>query len=188
MSITFRVTSDDHSATVPAAQITIRQLVAFRNFARDNQVLPDGLGCDHDAGSMMTFEASICGFALAALAKIFDMNDAVIAVVDEAQYRQRQIRFHKSDATGEIMMALSGTIDGSIDLDLANANAFEVLEALDLEADTTGTVTLAVLRARLCDPAIRRRFTASRIDHYLARLDRLAGIAAHEQEPQLVWA
>ena len=102
--------------------------------------------------------------------------------------KMRQVRFFKNDATGEIMMALSGTIDGSVDLDIANANAFAILEALDFEADNTGTVTLDLLRARLGDPVVRRRFTVRRIDHYLARLDRLAGIAAHEQEPQLVWA
>ena len=124
MSITFRVTSDDDTATVPAAQITIRQLARFRNFARDNQVLADHLECDHDAGSMMTSEFSICGFALAVLAKIFNMAEPVIAVIDEAQYHQRQIRFYKCDSTGEIMMALSGTIDGSNDLDPGNANAF----------------------------------------------------------------
>ena len=188
MSITFRVTTDDDTTAVPPTQITIRQLVAFRSFAREHRMLVDDLDRDDDMADMPSFEVSICGFALAVLAKIFDMSEAVIAVIDEAQFRQRQIRFYKSEATGEIMVALSGTIDGSIDLDLANANAFEVLEALDLEAETTGTVTLAVFRARLGDPVVRRRFTVRRIDHYLARLDRLAGIAAHEQEPQLAWA
>ena len=187
MTITFRVKSDDDTPSVPAARITICQLAAFRNFAREHQLLGNEES-KGDCGSAQTFEVSICGFALAVLAKMFDMAEPLIAVIDEAQFRQRQIRFFKSDATGEVMMALSGTIDGSIDLDLADANAFAVLKALDLEADHTGTVRLAVLRARLGDTAVRRRFTERRIDHYLARLERLAGIAAHEQEPQLVWA
>ena len=187
MTITFRVKSDDDTPSVPAARITIRQLAAFRNFAREHQLLGNEES-KGDCGFSMAFEVSICGFALAVLAKIFDMDEAVIAVIDEAQFRQRQIRVFKSDETGEIMMALSDTIDGSIDLDLADANAFAVLDALDLEADHCGTVTLTVLRDRLGDTAVRRRFTDRRIDHYLARLDRLAGIAAYEQEPQLVWA
>jgi hypothetical protein len=133
MTITFRVESDDDRPTVPAARITICQLAAFRNFAREHQLLGDEES-EGDRGSSMTFEVSICGFALAVLAKIFNMDEAVIAVLDEAQFRQRQIRCFKNDATGEIMMALSGTINGSIELDLANASAFAVLEALDLEA------------------------------------------------------
>ena len=187
MTITFRVKTDDDTPSVPAARITICQLAAFRNFAREHQLLGDE-DSEGDCGSSMAFEVSICGFALAVLAKIFDMDEAVVAVLDETHVRQRQIRFFKSEATGEVMMALSGTIDGSIDLDLADANAFAVLKALDLEADHTGTVRLAVLRARLGDTAVRRRFTERRIDHYLARLERLAGIAAYEQKPQLVWA
>ena len=188
MSITFRVTSDDDFTNIPPAQISIRQLALFRNFARDHRIPADDFLDDDDLSASLSFEASICGFALAVLARIFDMAEPAIAVIDEAQFRQRQIRLYKSDATGELMMALSDTIDGSIDLDLANANAFAVLEALDLVADDTGTVTLAVLRVRLADTNVRRRFSARHIDHYLARLDRLAGIVAHVQEPRLVWA
>jgi hypothetical protein len=187
MSITFRVTTDEKSP-VPAAQISVRQLVAFRNFARSAAIIDDDLPADEDVTRDFTFEASICPFPLAVLAKIFDFAEPAIAVIDEAQFRQRHVRFYKSDATGELMMALADTIDGTSDLDLANANAFAVLEALGLDPESCGAMPIAKLRTLLDDPSVRGRFLGDSADRYLARLDRFAAVAVHDSEPQLVWA
>ncbi|MBA3895834.1 MAG: hypothetical protein H0X36_01565 [Sphingomonadaceae bacterium] len=188
MSITFRVTSDDDRTTIDPTPITIRQLVAFRIFARANNILIDDVPENDHITRTLSFEASICGFALAVLSRIFEFAEAMIAVIDEAQFRQRQLRFYKDDRTGELMLALSDTIDGSVDLDLANGNACAVLEALDTKPNSTGIMPIADFRERLADPRVRARFEAAEIGHYLPRLDRLAAIAAYEQEPRLVWA
>jgi hypothetical protein len=188
MSITFRVTSDEEANSVSPAQISVRQLVAFRHFARDHHILVDDLPDGEDITRTFTFEARICGFALAVMARLFDFAGPAIAVLDEAQFRQRQVRFFKDRATGELMLALSSTMAGSIDLDLAIGNAYAVMKALDLKPQSIGDLPLAVLRDRLAEPRVRARFLAHRVDHCLPRFDHLAAIVAHEQEPRLVWA
>ena len=192
MSVTFRVTSEDETSSVAPAPISVRQLVAFRNFARAQAILVDDLPEGEDITRSFSFDANICSFALAVLSPLFGNEPGTIAVLDEAQFTQRQVRLFKSDATGELMHGISNTMDGSIDLDLdldlAIGNAIAVLSALDLDLANTGDLPLAVLRDRLADPRVRERFVNHRVEHYLPRLDRLAAIAAHEQEPRLVWA
>ena len=188
MSITFRVTSEDETSNVTPAPITVGQFVAFRQFARDHAILVNDLPEGEDITRSFSFDASICSFALAVLAPLFGNDPDAIAVLDEAQFTQRHVRLFKSDATGELMLGISNTMDGSIDLDLAIGNAIAVLSALDLDLTNTGDIPLAVLRDRLTDPRLRERFVNHRVEHYLPRLDRLAAISAHEQEPRLVWA
>lgn len=188
MSITFRVTSDDSKSVVPPAIISIRQLVAFRHFARENRVLVDDLADGENITRTFNFQVSICRFPLAILAPLFGNETMAIAVLDEAQFTQREVRLWKAEATGELMLSVSATMDGSIDLNLAIGNAFAVMRALNLRPNNIGDLPVAVLRDRLADPRIRARFMANRVDHYLPRLDRLADIAGHEQEPRLVWA
>ena len=143
---------------------------------------------DDDITRSFSFEVSVCRFALAQLAPIFAYDLGAIAVLDEAQFCQRRVRFSKADETGEIMLDVSSTIDGSIDLDLAIGSAIAVLKALDLDLESTGDVPLAVLRKRLADDAVRSNFVAQRVEQYLTRLDRLAAIEAQEQDSRLVWA
>lgn len=188
MSITFRVTSNTPHAPITPAQVSVRQLVAFRNFARDHAILIDDLADDDEITRSFRFEVSVCRFALAQLAPIFAYDLGAIAVLDEAQFSQRRVRFYKADATGEIMLAVSNAIDGSVDLDLATGNAIAVLKALDLDMTSSGDLPLAALRERLAGDAVRANFVAQRVGHYLARLDRLAALSAHQQEPRLVWA
>ena len=188
MSITFRVTSQDGKSAVPPAIISIRQLVAFRHFARENGVLVDDLADGDDITRSFSFDASICSFPLAVLAPLFGNQVEAIAVIDEAQFTQRQLRLYKASATGELMLSVSPTMNGSIDLDLAIGNAFAVMRALDLRPNNIGDLPVAMLRDKLADPRIRARFMAHRVDHYLPRLDRLSAIVGHEQEPRLVWA
>lgn len=172
MSITFRVTSDTPHPAIQPAQVSIRHMDAFRSFARDNALLVDDLADDDDITRSFSFEVSLCRFALAELAPIFAYDLGAIAVLDEAQFSQHRLRFYKAEETGEIMLALSSAIDGSVDLNL----------------DSTGDLPLTVLRDRLAYTAIRTKFVAQRIVHYLPRLDRIAAINAQEQDPRLVWA
>ena len=188
MSITFRVTSEDGKSAVAPAIISIRQLVAFRHFARENGLLIDELAEGDDITRSFSLDASICRFPLAVLASLFGNQPEVIAVIDEAQFTQRQLRLYKSFETGELMLSVSPTMNRSIDIDLAIGNAFAVMRALDLKPNNIGDLPVAVLRDKLADPRIRARFMAHRVDHYLPRLDRLAAIVGHEQEPRLVWA
>ena len=187
MSITFRVTSDTPHAPIAPAQVSVRQLVTFRNFARDHAILIDDLADDDDITRSFSFELSVCRFALAQLAPLFAYDLAVIAVIDEAQFCQRQVRFFKDDASGELMMKVSPTMEGSINLDLAMGSAYVVLEALDLPTNNQGTLPIAQLRERLSEPDIRARLHSRNVRQYLPKLDRLAAIVAHEQDPHLVW-
>ena len=189
MSINFRVTSDEPHAAIAPAPVSVRHMVAFRHFARDHGILIDDLADDDAINRSFSFEVSVCRFALAKLAPIFAYDLGAIAVLDEAQFSQRRVRFYKADETGEIMLAVSSAIDGSVDLDLdlAIGNAIAVLKALDLDLDSTGDLPLTVLRERLADATIRTNFVAQRVEHYLPRLDRLAALTAHEQDPHLVW-
>ena len=188
MSITFRVTSEDGKSAVLPAIISIRQLVAFRHFARENGVMIDDLEDGEDITRSFSFDASICSFPLAVLAPLFGNHADAIAVIDEAQFTRRQLRFYKNPATGELMLSVSPTMNGSIDIDLAIGNAFAVMRALDLKPNNTGDLPVAVLQDKLANPRIRARFMDHRVDHYLIRLDRLGAIVGQEQEPRLVWA
>ena len=92
MSITFRVTSDDDRAIDPSP-VTVRQLVAFCNFACEQAIISDADADDDDITARFAFEASICAFPLSVIAKIFDLAIRTIGVIDEAQFRQCKVRF-----------------------------------------------------------------------------------------------
>lgn len=60
-----------------------------------------------------TFEARVCPLPLATLARPFDHDPAVIAVLDEAQFRRRQVVI-AADAHGFASIAVSARGDRSV--------------------------------------------------------------------------
>ena len=87
-----------------------------------------------------------------------------------------------------IRIEVSNRFDGPGESDLANGNAYTVLEALNLDAESVGDLPLEGLRDRLAAPEIRKAFCERQVDHRLVFFDRAASLNPHEQTPQLVWA
>lgn len=95
---------------VKPATVTARQLAAFRAFARERGEL-----LDHDEDPLVacSFEARVCPWSLASICALFDYDEGVIAVVEEAQFRGLNVRFDRDDATRSISLRVASTPDGS---------------------------------------------------------------------------
>ncbi len=192
MTITFRI-DDGNVTTVPAAPVTADQLAAFvatlthaAAFNSTAMLYPD-YGTTDDA--IFSLEARVCPLAMAAVTALFDHDPAVIAVVDEAQYLGRRVRISRIRHGAPIRLELADNPDAAPELNLANGNAYVLLETLGIEADSVGAVPLSELRARLTNPTIRRRIDA---DPYLARkLPDLLAMGRAVKEPdtaRMAWS
>ena len=176
MSITFFLSVDRKADAAPAV-ITARQLAAFRAFARERgQLLEDE---DDDPLVSCSFEARVCPWSLASICAIFDHDVGVISVVEEAQFRGLNVRFWRDDATRTITMHVATTPDGASEINLANGNAYRVLDALRLADDNRGSIPITELRDTLGQPYVRRR--------YLERFDSLAAQVATSDEIRMGW-
>jgi hypothetical protein len=96
---------------VKPATVTARQLAAFRAFARERGELLDH--DDEDPLVACSFEARVCPWSLASICALFDYDEGVIAVVEEAQFRGLNVRFDRDDATRSISLRVASTPDGS---------------------------------------------------------------------------
>lgn len=192
MSITFRITTAADDRPGPRAVINARQLAAFRTFlreegARSRTVLLDPDAAE-DAHLSYHFEARVCPVALATIAKVFDFDDDVISVVEEAQFRCRRVSVWRDEAAGTIVLRVALSSDQGLELDLASPNAEVLLESLGLKPDSIGEMPVDAVRARLANPAVRRRAAAEGITPYLDRLDQLVGLAETDDSSRLEWA
>ena len=143
MSILFRITEPADDALSPSAIITARKLAALRRFLRSEG---DRIGLallEPDEYLGDSFEARVCPLALAAITSIFDHDAAVIAVIEEAQFRGRRIAIHHCAASAEITLRVALTSDQGVELDLAYGNAYALLEALAIEAESVGDIPVA---------------------------------------------
>ena len=188
MSILFRIAVPADDAPEPVAVITARRLAALRRYLRAES---DRLGIaliepDEILGDR--FEARVCPLALAAITGLFDHEPAVISVVEEAQFRGRRISIHHSSTAAEITIRVALTSDCGLELDLAYGNAYALLEALGMEADSVGEIPLDQVRKRLADPATSARAAERGVDHYLPRIERLLASATDSDEARLAWA
>lgn len=189
MSITFSV-ADDVIASLKSASIRPRQLAAFRVFARA-EAKRSGITVIDPAGQgfgAYDFEARVCPFALATIAALFDMDADVIGVLEEAQFRGRLVRFERDKSDGMLRIRVSAWPDGALEMNISNANAYAILEALGLETDAIGEISSAELRAKLTDPDIRKRFEADHLEHYIAPLTSLAWTGDEDANARVVWA
>lgn len=192
MSIVFRIITSADQQDRQTAIINARQLAAFRQFLRREgehlgTVLldPDYV---EDEFLSYRFEARVCPLALASIARIFDYQDDVITVLDEAQFRGRRVSVYREDETGSITLSVGLTSDLGLELDLAYQNAFALLEGLGLRPDSVGEIPADTVRARLADPAVRRHVEAQGAAGYLPRLDRLLATADLDHSSRLEWA
>ncbi|WP_206379268.1 hypothetical protein [Sphingobium yanoikuyae] len=184
MSITFSLAVQQRAVAKPAI-ITARQLAAFRAFARERgELIEDD---DDDPLVSASFEARVCPWSLASICALFDHDEAVIAVVEEAQFRGLTIRFWRDDATRSIRMCVGSSPDGAAEIDLSNQNGYAVLEAMGLGTEACGDIPLDDLRARLGKPDIRKAMTDNGLHSYLDRLDRIAATSTVADDVRMVW-
>ncbi|WP_371424523.1 hypothetical protein [Tardiphaga sp.] len=192
MSITFRIATAADDQPGPIAKINARQLAAFRIFLREESVRTGTLLLDPDAAEdeflSYHFEARVCPIALAAISRVFEFQADVIRVVEEAQFRCRRVSVYRIEETGTINLRVAPTSDLGLELDLASANAIALLDGLGLRPDSVGEIPIDTMRARLANPAVRRRAAQHGVATYLARLDQLLAIAAADDTSRLEWA
>lgn len=192
MSIVFRITTSADHQDRPTAVINARKLAAFREFLRREGERLGTLLLDpdfaEDAFLSYRFEARVCPLALASIARVFDYQDDVITVLDEAQFRGRRVSVYRKGETGPITLSVGLTSDLGLELDLAYQNAFALLEGLGLRPDSVGEIPVHTVRARLADPAVRRSVEAQGAAGYLPRLDRLLATGELDHSSRLEWA
>lgn len=192
MSITFRIATAADDQPGPVATINARQLAAFRAYLREQgQRLglalldPDS---DEERVLALNFEARIGPLAIAATARVFDYDEAVIAVLDEAQFRSRRVTVWWYETDRVIRMRVSPTSDAGVELDLATHSAHALLESLAIRPDDVGEIPVDAIRARLSNPAVRRRADAEGTTRYLDQLNRLVSYADTDSATRLEWA
>lgn len=182
MSISFTA-SVSAPASAPAVAVSVRHLAAFRAFARERG---EHFGDEGDEFLAYNFEARVCPWSLASICALFDHDPSVIAVIEEAQFRGLNIRFWRVDAKGDVMMGVARSLDGSTSMDLSNANAHALLDALGVDRDTCGQVPITDLRSMVADPTVRERITRGGLGHYADQLERLATLDRTEDEVHVI--
>ncbi|WP_176593194.1 hypothetical protein [Sphingobium sp. EM0848] len=192
MSITFRIATDADDRSGPMAKITAPQLGAFQRYLRAQGdrlgivlLHPDARGDDY---LCYHFEARICPLALASVAWVFDHDADVLAVLEEAQFRGRRVMVYRVDADRSIRMRVALTSDQGLELNLANGNAYALLESLGLHPHSVGEIAIADIRARITNPAVKRRGQETGVADYLGRLDRLLQLGNADASSRLEWA
>lgn len=193
MTITFRI-DDGHDIREPGpAIITVHQLGSLRVLLAGHSerlgiplVLPEyGDPSEPD----FSFDARVCPLALAAVSACFDHYPPAIAVLDEAQFRGRRVRVWRYGSKPDIHLSLSSNPDAAPELEVANSNAYALLETLGLDAESVGVVPVAELRQRLTDPRIRRRLEDDpQLSRYVPTLVAMAALTPVEGELSLAWA
>lgn len=192
MSITFRIATDADDRSGPVAMITAPQLGAFQRYLRDEGarlgiVLCDPDGLDDDYLSYH-FEARICPLALASVARVLDHDPDALAVLEEAQFRGRRVMVYRVEADRSIRMRVALTSDQGLELNLANGNAYALLESLGLHPHSVGEIAISDIRARIINPAVQRRGRATGVADYFGRLDRLLQLGDADASARLEWA
>ena len=193
MTITFRIDDGHDIHAVGPAEITRSQLAALCDYLRAQS---ERLGVpliDHEWGTVdepeFAFEARVCPLPLASLSAVLDHADAAIAVLDEAQFTGRRIRVRREENIGLVMIEVAWTHDSAPSLNVANGNAYALLESLGLDAESCGEIPLADLRRRLTDPVIHRRLgNDPHLSRYLPSLVAMARATSVPVEACLAWA
>lgn len=192
MTICFRISTAADEAEGVIAHAATEQIVAFYDCLRTqgqrlNIALIDPY-LDKQHCLAHGFEARVCPLSLALLARLFEYDAGVITVIDEAQFRSRRITIFRSDNKARFGLRVSFLSDPGCELDLANANAFALLESLGLPAESIGSVTVDIMRDRVAHPRLRARTYETGLGGYLERLDRLLATAPLDEPARVAWA
>lgn len=192
MSIRFRIATHNDDGAFRHATITARQLAAFRQLLREQGdrlgivLLDPENGQDHFLSYQ--FDARICPIALATICALFDHDPDVVAVMEEAQYRQRRVTIYPGLHSRDIRVRVSMTSDAGLELYLASADAHALLAGLGLSPDDVGEIGIAPIRERLAHPAVRRRCLETGVAANAERLIHLLALADRDETARLEWA
>lgn len=185
MTITFQLKSKTAPVSKPAV-VTLNQLSAFRAFAQTSGHLV-GVYDDHDFSYLdQGFDARVCPWSWASLARIFGNEEPVISVIEEAQFLGLNVRFWRNETTDDIMIGVSSTPDGAFSLDLTDQNAKMLLDAIGVGCETSGAIDVNELADVINDSPTRRHLSWNGLETYIEQLDRMAR-ACLSSESQLVW-
>ena len=158
MTITFHLRTKATPLSEPAP-VTLQQLAAFRAFAQSQGHLV-GVYDDHDFSYLSVgFDARVCPWSWATLARIFGNKEAVISVIEEAQFLGLNVRFWKAPTDPAIMMGVSSTPDGAFLINLSDTNAQLLLDAIGMGNNPTGSIDADDLSQVINDPPTRRHLT-----------------------------
>ena len=139
MTEVFRIISDERAGPLPAAQITPDQLRDFRSYlSREGAALGLSLLGPHDSDERAVcigFEARVCPLSLASVTRIFDHDEAVISVIEEAQFRGRRVRVERDDDHPAITLRVSDVSDCDAEQTVPDHAADGLLGALGLASD-----------------------------------------------------
>ena len=99
----------------PVAFVTAGQLAVFRSFlgqesARLGQPLLDLKSIDTEPLNT-GFEARVCPLSLVSVARLFDLDPAVIGVIEEAQFRGLRVLVKQDQTSGAVTLRLSPNQD-----------------------------------------------------------------------------
>ena len=193
MTITFRIDDGLDTLLPTPAVITTDQLGSLRDLLAEQGerlgfclLFPEYGEVSEPA---FAFEARVCPLALATVSRCFDHDPSVIAVLDEAQFIGRRVRVWRMEWAGDIRIGLATGLDNVPELEVANGNAYALLETLGLDPESVGELPVAELRQRLTDPRIRRRLDDdAQLGRYVPTL--LAMVAAKPtiSDLSLAWA
>jgi hypothetical protein len=101
----------------------------------------------------------------------------------------RRVRIWQTEHGGDIKIGLASNPDAAPELEVANGNAYALLEGLGLDPDRVGAVAMTELRLRLTDPRIRRRLDADPgMAGYVEKLAAMAALKPIDGEYHLAWA
>jgi hypothetical protein len=192
MTITFRVEAGRSILPPSVAVITADQLAAFRDMLAEQPLrlgfalLLPVYGVTGDP--WFEFDARVCHLSLATVARCFDHDPSVIAILDEAQFLGRRVRIAQTDRARDIEMRLSLNPEAAPEIALANPAALTLLGGLGIDRTIAGMVPMTELRQRLMDPRIRRRLDADPgMADYVETLSKMAALKPAEGEYLLAW-
>ena len=193
MTITFPVDDGYAPFAVPPAIINVNQLAALRSLlaveSEQRQTALTIAEYGRPGASAFAFEARVCPLSLASVSQCFDHYPAAITVLDEAQFRGRRVRVWKAEQSDDIWLGLSSNPDAAPEFEVSTSKGYAILELLGLEAESTGTIPVSELRARLSDPVIHKRLDAEPgLRHYMPNLSDIARLKPIEGELHLAWA
>ena len=185
MTITFQLRSKT-TPTVKPAVVTIEQLATFRAFAKTYGFIVGVF--DDEAFRYLDhgFEARVCPWSLATLARLFGNQEAVIAVIEEAQFLGLTVRFWRDAESESIKMVVSSTPDGAWSMYLSNANAHHLLDALGKDCEAFGQIELDELNTIIADQPTRRNLAHSGLATYVEQLDQMIRTGSEDSQ-HLVW-
>lgn len=193
MTITFRIDDGLDTMLPTPAVITTNQLGSLLDLLTEHgeRLGPCLIFPKHGEVSepAFAFEARVCSLALASVSRCFDHDPSVIAVLDEAQFVGRHVRVWRMGLAGDIRIGLATGLDDVPELEVANGNAFALLEMLGLDPGSVGELPVAELRQRLSDPRIRHRLDDdAQLSRYVPTLLAMVAAKPITSDLSLAWA